>query len=261
MNRRARRRQRGQGLIEFIITVAVLGPLLLGIFQAILLYRAKTVLDYAALQAARSGSTHFAETGPMCQGLAKGLMPLYAHDASVAGVAAAYATADADICLGKAGTIRVVSPTRAAFDDWKEPQYDGVEAIPNDSLAYRGDRVGAGSGMTVQDANVLKISVTYRYPLIVPLIDRFIGRFDAVRSAAEGHTVYSLQMTAQAIVRMQTPIRDRGLLSDGSAGGGSSDGSGGGSGTGSGDGGSVGGGDGSGGSGGGGDGSPGHVCV
>ena len=56
MNRHVRgmQRQYGQGLIEFIITIAVLGPLLLGIFQAVLLYRAKTLLDYAALQAARN---------------------------------------------------------------------------------------------------------------------------------------------------------------------------------------------------------------
>jgi len=213
--RRFRRAQCGQSLIEFIVTVVVLGPLLLGILQAILLYRAKTVLDYAALQAARKGATNFAQPSAMCQGLASGLMPLYAHDADSGGVLKAYGLADADACLGKAATITIVSPTQAAYDDWKEQQFDGAYAIPNDSLAFRGNAVGARSGMTVQDANVLKIKVIYRYPLIVPVIDWMIGTIDPTRSAVDGHTVYSLKLSAQAIVRMQTPIRDRSLLAGG----------------------------------------------
>jgi hypothetical protein len=202
--------QRGQGLIEFVITVAVLGPLLLGIFQAVLLYRAKTVLDYAALQAARSGSTNFAQMSAMQSGLARGLMPLYAHDASTAGVAEAYGKAVIDTNTPTIAQIQIVSPTGAAFDSWKEKQFDGVEAIPNDSLPYRGNTVK--SGVTVQDANVLKIEIHYKFPLIVPLIDRIIGNIDLARTAEEGHTVYSLNLVSQAIVRMQTPIRDRSLL-------------------------------------------------
>ncbi|TDN57485.1 TadE/TadG family type IV pilus assembly protein, partial [Halothiobacillus neapolitanus] len=39
-------RQRGQGLVEAVIVLPVFGLFLLGIFQGILLYRAKTTLDY-----------------------------------------------------------------------------------------------------------------------------------------------------------------------------------------------------------------------
>ncbi|MBM7131521.1 pilus assembly protein [Dyella mobilis] len=206
---------RGQSLIEFVVCIVVLGPLLLGLFQAILLYRAKTVLDYAALQAARKGATNFAQISAMCDGLAGGLTPLYTHQASGSAVLTSFYTAKADVCTGNAATITIVSPTQVAFRDWKETQYDGVSAIPNDSLPFRGSKVGANSGMTVQDANILKIAVTYKYPLIVPVIDRMIGTFDVVRSAAEGHTVYSLSLASQAIVRMQTPIRDPSQLPGG----------------------------------------------
>jgi hypothetical protein len=202
------RRQRGQGMVEFVVTVAVLGPLLLGIFQAILLYRAKTVLDYATLQAARKGATNFAQVSTMCSGLAGGLAPLYAHTATASEISVAYLKADTDACVGGAAKITIVSPTQAAFADWKEPQYDGVMAIPNDSLPYRSGLAGSRSGLSVQDANILKISVNYKYPLIVPLIDRMIGTLDVVRTAAKGHTVYSLNLVSQASVRMQTPIRD-----------------------------------------------------
>ncbi|GFZ93800.1 TadE/TadG family type IV pilus assembly protein [Dyella caseinilytica] len=208
----ARRRVRGQSLIEFVICIVVLGPLLLGLFQAILLYRAKATLDYATLQAARRGATNFAQISAMCDGLAGGLTPLYTHQATAGAVLASFYVAKADVCAGSAAQITIISPTQAAFSDWKETQYDGVSAIPNDSLPYRGSKVGSRSGMTVQDANVLKIAVTYKYPLIVPVIDRMVGTLDLVRSATEGHTVYSLSIASQAIVRMQTPIRDPSTL-------------------------------------------------
>lgn len=219
MARYAQRRQRGQSMIETVVVIPVFGALLLGIFQMGLFYRAKAVVDYAALEAARSGATQFAEMDAMRTGLARGLMPLYAHDASNSAVATAFLKARVDIA--GAASIQIVSPTQAAFDDWKVKQFDGVEAIPNDSLSFRSDRVGARSGLTVQDANLLKIRVSYSYPLIVPVIDRMIGTRDPLRSAARGHAVYSLNIVAQATVPMQTPIRERRLLPPAASGGGS----------------------------------------
>lgn len=230
-------RQRGQSLIETAILLPVFGLFLLGIFQSILLYRAKTTLDYAAFMAARSGATNFADKTAMIDGLARGLMPLYAHEASAGGIATAYAKARADIQLGQSAAITIVSPTKAAFTDWQEAQYDGVAAIPNDSLPFRGSAVGANSHLTVQDANLLKIKVTYQYPLIVPLIDHLIGHLDAARTAVAGHPVYSLDMQAQATELMQTPIRDPNLLLDentGDTGNGTGNDTGGGAGDGSG---------------------------
>ncbi|PKM03862.1 MAG: pilus assembly protein TadE [Gammaproteobacteria bacterium HGW-Gammaproteobacteria-6] len=211
MARYAQRTQHGQSLIETVVVIPVFGALLLGIFQMGLFYRAKAVVDYAALEAARSGAIQFADMDAMRAGLVRGVMPLYAHQASNSAVVEAFLKAQLDVRAG-AGSIEIISPTQAAFDDWKVKQFDGVEAIPNDSLSFRSDRVGARSGLTVQDANLLKIRVTYRYPLIVPVIDRMIGTLDPVRSAVSGHAVYSLRIVAQATVPMQTPIRERRLL-------------------------------------------------
>lgn len=208
------RTQRGQSLAETVIVIPVFGVFLLGLFQAILFYHAKSVVDYAALQAARSGATHFAEKNAMQIGLARGLMPLYAHKPTANEADMAYGKAWADVKTG-AARIEVISPTKAAFNDWKVKQYDGVEAIPNDSLPFRGNKRGGSSGLTVQDANILKIRVTYRYPLIVPVVDCWLGSIDPVRSAVRGHKVCSMKIVAQAIVRMQTPIRDSSLLAGG----------------------------------------------
>jgi len=261
-------RQRGQSLVETCVVLVVFGTLLLGILQAILFYRAKTVLDYAALEAARSGANNGAEKKAMEKGLARGLMPLYAKKTGAMGANKAYLEALA-AAYGPQTEIEVISPTRAAFDDWKETQFDGVQAIPNDSLAFR--PTTPRNGVSVQDANVLKIRVVYGYKMIVPVIDKIvIGTFrTALYKGLNTQEIAMLEsgrlpIVAQAVVRMQSPIRDRNLLADAPGGGGTPPG--GGSGAGGeeppGDGG-TGGGDqppGSGGDGGS-DGSPDHVCI
>lgn len=257
-------RQRGQAVVETWVVILVFGVFLLGIFQTILFYRAKTVVDYAALQAARSGATHFAQMSEMRKGLARGLMPLYAHQPGNLEVAKAYGEALLAANNPLTADIQVISPTRAAFADWSVTQFDGVKAIPNDSLMYRPSTPGGRSGLTVQDANVLKIRVVYGYKMIVPVIDRIviaIFRQTLYRGmgAREIAMLESgrLPIVSQAVVRMQTPIRDESVLSDGdSRGGGGDSGNGGGSDTG----GDAGGGDG-GGDQGGGTKPPDHVCV
>lgn len=217
--RRLPLRQRGQSLIEFCVVVVVFGVVLLGILQAILFYRVKATLDYAALQAARSGATHFAEMSALKSGLARGLMPLYAHNAGATAADKAYLSAVAAANNPLVSEIQIISPTRAAFADWKQREFDGVQAIPNDNLAFRGNSVGTRSGLTVQDANVLKIRVVYGYTMIVPVIDKLIiaifretayGGLDARQIAMLEDGRLPIEATAQ--VRMQTPIRDAGNL-------------------------------------------------
>jgi hypothetical protein len=206
-------RQRGQSLTEFVVAMVGFGVLLLALLQAILLYRAKTTVDYAALEAARAGALHGADKGQMQKGLARGLTPLYATaTASPSAVGTAEAYAQAYPAVLAFSTITVLSPNTGSFDDFKESQYDGRMAIPNDTLNFRSGSVGARGGLSVQDANILKIQVSYTYPLIVPIIDRILGTLDVKRTALEGHTVYSIPLVASAMARMQSPIIDRGNL-------------------------------------------------
>src|SRR5689334_2979440 len=58
MSRSSSHAQRGQSLTEFVISMFGFGLLLLSLLQAILLYRAKTTVDYAAMEAARAGALH-----------------------------------------------------------------------------------------------------------------------------------------------------------------------------------------------------------
>ena len=213
MSRHFPMQQRGQSITEFLVSMFGFGLLLLALLQVILLGRAKTTVDYAALEAARAGALYGADKGKMQWGLARGLTPLYATataSPTAAGTFEAEWKAYAEV-LGFS-TIKVLSPTAGSFDDFKEAQYDGTMALPNDTLNFRPTSVGSRGGLSVQDANILKIRVTFSYPLIVPVIDRMIGTLDLARTAAQGHNVYSLPIIASAMVRMQSPITNRGNL-------------------------------------------------
>ena len=207
-----RRRQRGQSLLEFVIVVPAFLFLLLAAFQFMLIYRAKATLDYAALEAARAGAVHGADIDQIRRGLICGITPLYVDAPGMGGALEGAAKAAVDVVAYS--DIEIVSPTRSAWNDFAEQQWDGRRALPNDNLAYRDTRVG-GSGLTVQDANILKIRVRYCYPMIVPFVDRVIGGLSALITEGDtwredlrcsiGH--YSrMRLESYAIVRMQSPI-------------------------------------------------------
>src|SRR5690606_904079 len=83
----ARRTQSGQSLVEFCIVVPAFLFLILVTFQLVLIYRAKSTLDYAAFQAARAGAVSGVDHSKMRSALAFGLTPLLATSPDVAGVA------------------------------------------------------------------------------------------------------------------------------------------------------------------------------
>ncbi len=219
--RTSRRRQSGQSLVEFCIVVPAFLFLILVTFQLVLIYRAKTTLDYAAFQAARAGAINGVDPTKMQSALAFGLTPLLTTSPDAAGVARARVNAELETRVF--ANIEVIAPTRAAFNEFRERQYDGRYALPNDSLAFRDDRVG-GSQVNVQDANLLKIKVTYKLPLIVPFADRVIAGLSSLLTEGESYQPASmlfeepvsghrrLPIESYAVVRMQTPIYDSNRL-------------------------------------------------
>jgi len=204
-----RRAASGQSMVEFIIAAPVLLFLILFIVQFVLLYRIKATLDYAALEAARAGAVHGADKGEMKNGLARGMTPLFAHKTSVTELETAYVKSKAEMALF--GKVEVINPTRSAWNEHKEKQYNGKYALPNDSLAFRSDSIGR-SGVSVQDANILKIRVTYQAPLVVPFVSWVLkGKSEYLKSDTfEGSPLNPitdrLPIESYAIVRMQSPI-------------------------------------------------------
>lgn len=201
----------------------------MGIIQFALLYQAKTTLNHAVFLAARvsngqMGSLNpFAETG-IRQGLASGLAPLFAHATTSAELAKSRASAFAEVINPLITKIDVISPTTAMINDFGMARLDGKPGreIPNDSLQYRSPKPGASSQVSIQDANLLKLQVTYCARMIVPIANRALYQLlnglpgfwnpgnDAqgslTRCAIFGDdNTFRTPITADYIVRMQSP--------------------------------------------------------
>lgn len=210
------RKPNGQSLPEFLIAIPVFIFLILLIFQVILIYRAKTTLDYAALEAARAGSLHGADIEAIENGLIRGLTPLYATEANVSGTAEAWLKAKADVTLN--AKLQIVSPTQEALAAFREPQHNGRYALPNDNLAYRPRVPDDTARVNVQDANLLKIKVDYSYPLIIPFVDLVLrGESNYTSGGADTNMnppglgrYFRIPLQSHAVIRMQSPIYEEG---------------------------------------------------
>jgi Flp pilus assembly protein TadG len=205
-------------MTEFIIVTPIILLLLFGAFQFALIYHAKTALNYAAFEAARFGAVSNARKTEMENAFARAMAAIYTHDDTPNDVICARETVRKEIESGFVN-IEVVNPTMEAFDQLGIDA-DGDVVIPNDNLKYRS--AVTASGMTIQDANLLKIRVGYCYPLYVPYINRVLGIMltqDASEScpgctgALKDRDSFERRclengrfpVNAQAIVRMQSP--------------------------------------------------------
>lgn len=186
MSRCGSNRMRGQAMTEYIIILPVLLLLILGIIQFGLIYQAKTTINLATFEAARAGALNNARRSAIQAAFARGMAPLYTgslgEDDSLARNRAVQRARDrvkaelpetlddldeSFVCIER------INPTEAAFQDYASAATNNM--IPADHLLWRVATPGAQSGLSIQDANLLKIRVTYCYPMIVPLVGRTIS--------------------------------------------------------------------------------------
>lgn len=230
-----RQRQLGQSMTEYLIVLPALLLLVFGAIQFGLIYQAKTTLNYAVFEATRAGSLNRASYNATLEAFARGLAPLYTHEATVNAVSdardAILDSKDDRICIDR------VNPPDSAFNDFGI--YDsslGITVIPNDNLMYRDPTPGKSSKISIQDANLLKLEVTYCYELIVPIIKDSIrlllgtGDYDPwlnpdsdLRKGYNSTSGFSyrcltqhdgIPIKAQAIFRMQSAAYDDDDFSD-----------------------------------------------
>lgn len=171
------RSPRGQAMIEYLIILPVLLMLVLGAVQFALLYQIKSTLNYATFIAARQGAVANAKSNAIKDGLASGMTPLFTFEPDLGGLLRGRAIAMVEVFNPLTAKVEVLNPTKEAMEDFGIANPDGSSGtiIPNDNLMYRCtgspcvSAVGAKSGLTIQDANILKIRVTYCAKLIVPM--------------------------------------------------------------------------------------------
>lgn len=172
----AARKTRGSALTEFVIVGPVAILLTFVLLQAGILYMAKLTLNNATFMAARHGSTENASPMAIRAALVKGLIPFYqdstdANDLARLTAAAAKAALDYPLNVD----VDMLSPSKEAFEVYGITA-GGTTYIPNDNLEFRTAAPIKGASISLRDANVLRIRVTYGYELKVPLMAAVIKR-------------------------------------------------------------------------------------
>lgn len=208
-------------MVEFIIVTPVILLLLFGAFQIALIYHAKTALNYATFEAARFGAVSNLRMSEMENAFARGMAAIHTHNPTSDDVMCAREVVYREIESGFV-RIQVINPPPGAFADEEllDTSIDDDAVIPNDNLMYR--NAVATTGLTIQDANLLKIRASYCYALYVPYINRVLGilltneesescpgctgAFTGGGSFERGCLENGrFPIHAQAIVRMQSP--------------------------------------------------------
>ncbi|WP_243656702.1 TadE/TadG family type IV pilus assembly protein [Paucimonas lemoignei] len=230
-------KQGGQAMAEYIYVFPILILLIMGAIQFGFIYQTKATLNYATFSATRQGALRNGSMSAIVDGLSSGLMPLFAHSSSSGGdrnlalLKNAWKLANEQVSNPKITTITIVNPTSAALSAYGSQSETGNE-IPNDNLMYR--PTSLAGGMSIQDANLLKVRVTYCYRMAVPIINKLIFHLvvdppgsspdiktapDILASEGGGATAkpctgiddqYRIPVTAEAVVRMQSPFRNPG---------------------------------------------------
>ena len=226
--RRGPVRQEGATMVEFAIVCPFALLLVLGIIQMGLMFTAKEVVNEAAFLAARAGAVQHAQVDKMKGVMTKALVPFYqdttnTNDISRLGAALLKSQADTAFV-----TVEVLNPTPAAFQDFGLPPTGASQNhtyIPNDNLEFRPHSVkGNNSNQSIQDANALKIKVTYGYEIKVPLMQSVIksvmcgfdtgvdafgrGNSTVIVGGTDCTNYYNqgrIPIVAYATVQMQTP--------------------------------------------------------
>lgn len=166
--------QGGQSMTEYLIILPTLLLLVLGVIQLALIYQAKNSLNYATFMGARQGALKNANKTSIMDGVAGGMTPFFMRTSSAPfldDLAKARMIAAIEIFNPNTARVEIISPTPAAFEAFS--RMSGTGDISNDNLMFR-DSGNLKDGMSIQDANLLKIRVTYCVKLVVPFVDRVI---------------------------------------------------------------------------------------
>lgn len=174
MLRAGSRRCRGAAMVEFqVVALLALLPMCLGALQVALLLMENHHLDHAAFLAARHGAVRNGDLDEVRRAYAGAVTTLFIGSDTpldsanvVSRVALARAAATADVSAF--ARVRILSPTAAASADFSQRR-GGQLVIPNDALEHRPTSPGVRSGMSIQQANLLKIEFVHCRPLVVPL--------------------------------------------------------------------------------------------
>jgi hypothetical protein len=203
-------------MVEFHV-VALLGllPMCLGALQMALLMVENHHLDHAAFLAVRHGAVFHGDLGEVRRAYTRAATTLFIGSDTpldsanvVPRVALAYAAATADITAFS--RLRLLAPTVHAGRDFAVRR-NGRQVIPNDALEHRSTVPGARSGVSIQQANVLRVEFVYCRPLIVPfagaLLQGALRRFDPDPWHQTCYAAGRIPIRSEGVAPMQSDFR------------------------------------------------------
>lgn len=222
-------------MTEFV----VVGPLIMLIAMTTLqvgqMEQARLNLDYAAYEAVRAGAKFNGDPGSMRESWFRAMVPWIAasktlgpvkwpEDPRAAGKAVRELASKLEAPYFR---IEVLSPTRQAFDDFADPMMQKIlktgnaRVIPNEDLAALSKAPGRTSGLSIQDANILKLRITYGYKPGVPLGREIL--LQGIRAFRTGGTGFQAALLAagripvvvESTYPMLSPIRENSLIHPG----------------------------------------------
>ncbi len=158
-------------MVEFhIVALFALLPLCLGTLQLALLLAENHHIDHAAFLATRHAAMSQGDLDAARSAFASASTVLFVggdvdRGNAATRVAGAYARALADQAIF--ARIRLLNPGVEAQQDFAL-QRGELRVIPNDGLEYRSAAPGRRSGISIQQANVLRLEFSWCRPLVVP---------------------------------------------------------------------------------------------
>ena len=207
----------GSVAIEFLIGGALVLLIILGLIQMLLLYQGAIQLQQATFEAARAGIVNNGTKSSITKGFIQNSLDIHGGGQNSLDLARSYQRAlvavNTPLAQGGAGfQLRILNPTLEAFEDWGQIREDDKRYINNAWLDAKPDTVGIQSGVSIQDANILKIEITYGLPLYMPFIDRIIGKaleeLDPQRREYYRSTPVRLPIRSTAVMHMQSDIQE-----------------------------------------------------
>jgi len=207
--------QRGASLVEF--SIVGLSVILVGLFslQMGFLYHAKTTLNYAVFEAARTGAVNNASMSSIRSELGIRLAPLEGGDGSYEKALLAMTKSVLRMNDPFNTKVTILNPTLAAFKDWsiKDPD-TGKRFIPVNHLRHQRYDIGPHSGLSLRDATILKLQVVHGVDLRVPIVGKLMALPMQWLDAA--NAVYYLRgkwpIQSVATVRMQSDAFEEEIL-------------------------------------------------
>ena len=191
-------------MIETLFVFPVVMFLGFAIVHVGFIYQAKSNLEYAALMGARMASTMNLSEEANFTAVRKEIRDrMQAFDPTDRAL-------DDPLEMQKV-SVTVIRPNRQIFTDHgraADPCPSGLCTIPNDNLLYRNaNRI---NGVSIQEANILKLEVSYRVDTRVPFmrdllkVDNADDIFVPIVDGDPDFGTPGIWVTTSAVVRMQT---------------------------------------------------------